>query len=422
MGIPNMKLKLPSRNWLIFLSLTGSFTTAVLYDRHAKKKIQQKWCNLVSHLADEALDTAAMPRKVTIFLSAPPGDGLSPAREHFREYVKPLLVAAAIDWDVIEGRKEGDVQRGLAEKLRWTRRRSGEGDRGVVENDEKERQRAALAEYRRTRGIPDIQEFNGMRGDIILGRHTWKEYVRGLHEGWLGPVDPTLPPPPESAPLDPVTTEFAQSGTTTQEPQIDEPESSTVTSPLDPPSPLESPKPNPDTLHFISPSQYPDSPTPPSIPPSFSPSTPIPFPHVLGFLNTPTRLYRFLTRRYLADAIGRQVSSIVLAPGVQRWDTERSTSESDSGELVETAGSGPIRAALEQEEVDWRKDVRRRDKDQEGQERVWLDDLVLDPRIAGRMTRFVALPREEEERAERIANGTEGPRVLEKPADRDGLR
>src|SRR5579862_5493860 len=123
-----MKLRLPSRNWLIFLSVTGSFTAAILYDRHAKKKIQQKWCDLVSHLADETLDTAAMPRKVTIFLSAPPGDGLSPAREHFREYVKPLLVAAAIDWEVIEGRKEGDVQKGLAEKLRSTRRRSGEGD------------------------------------------------------------------------------------------------------------------------------------------------------------------------------------------------------------------------------------------------------------------------------------------------------
>jgi mitochondrial import inner membrane translocase subunit TIM54 len=410
-----MKLKLPSRNWLIFLSVTGSFTAAVLYDRHAKKKIQQKWCNLVSHLADETLDTAAMPRKVTIFLSAPPGDGLSPAREHFREYVKPLLVAAAIDWEVIEGRKEGDVQKGLAEKLRWTRRRSGEGDQGVVESNEKERQRVALAEYRRTHGI---QEFDGVQGDIILGRHTWKEYVRGLHEGWLGPVDPILPSPSESTPQDPITTEFAPSGSTTQEPQVDEPgelESSTPTNPSD------SSTPNPDTLYSISPSQYPNAPIPPSIPASFNPSTPISFPHVLGFLNTPTRLYRFLTRRYLADAIGRQVASIVIAPGVQRWDLGRSVLEPNSGKLGETAGSETIQTALEQEEADWRKDVRRRDKDQEGQERVWLDDIILDPRIAGRMTRFVALPREEEERAERIANGTEGPRVLEKPADRDGL-
>lgn len=58
--------------------------------------------------------------------SAPPGDGLRAAREHFHEYVKPILVAGAVDWEVIEGRKEGDVRAGLAAKIRRLRRRNGE--------------------------------------------------------------------------------------------------------------------------------------------------------------------------------------------------------------------------------------------------------------------------------------------------------
>jgi import inner membrane translocase subunit TIM54 len=362
-----------------------------------------------------------MPRKVTVFLSAPPGDGLSPAREHFREYVKPLLVAAAIDWEVIEGRKEGDVQMGFAEKLRRTRRRLGEGEPGVVESDAKEVEKAAVAEYRRTHGI---HEFDGIRGDIVLGRHTWKEYVRGLHEGWLGPVD--LSPHTELASTDPSLNEFAASEPIFQESQSGESGETTSPPPANPPDPPPSTdalKPIPDTLPFISPSQYPNAPTPSTIPSSFDPSTPISFPHILGFLNTPTRIYRFLTRRHLADAIGREVACIVTAPGIQGWgyqpaDTARSASQSKDGQVLETIRSEAIQTALAHEEVDWQKRIRKRDNDQE---RVWLDGIILDPRIASRMTRFAPLPRDEEQRAERIAKGTESPIVLEKPADRDGL-
>ena len=32
-------------------------------------------------------------------------------------------------------------------------------------------------------------EFDGVAGDMVVGRHTWREYIRGSHEGWLGPVD-----------------------------------------------------------------------------------------------------------------------------------------------------------------------------------------------------------------------------------------
>jgi mitochondrial import inner membrane translocase subunit TIM54 len=56
---------------------------------------------------------------------------------------------------------------------------------------------------------------------------------------------------------------------------------------------------------------------------------------------------------------------------------------------------------LAQEEADYHKTARDRSKDEEGKERVWLDDMVLDARIAERMRRFV-IDAEVEGQANRI--------------------
>ncbi len=135
------------------------------------------------------MSATQMPRRITVFLSAPPGDSLRAAREHFHEYVKPLLVAGAMDWDVIEGRKEGDVRAGLAEKIRKRRRKAGEKPPKNAEGEAPEGGEDLVEELRGSAGIKDWQ---GVQGDLVLGRHTWKEYIRGTHEGWLGPLE--LPP------------------------------------------------------------------------------------------------------------------------------------------------------------------------------------------------------------------------------------
>ena len=59
---------------------------------------------------------------------------------------------------------------------------------------------------------------------------------------------------------------------------------------------------------YNSPADYAESALPAAIPAELGPAAPIPFPHVLGFSNTPTRLVRFLNRRKLADDIGREVA------------------------------------------------------------------------------------------------------------------
>jgi import inner membrane translocase subunit TIM54 len=308
--LPRFRAKLPSRNWLIFLSITGSFASAVLYDRRQRKKAQERWCHLVSHLARESLPVNQLPRKFTIYLAAPPGDGLRAAREYFTEYVKPVLVSAAIEWDVVEGRREGDVRAGLAERIRTARKKNGEKvtiDPEVAEDED------LVEGIRQKAGIRPSDE---LEGDIVIGRHTWKEYVRGLHEGWLGPLAPP-PEPPPILPAGEFSSEAGQSGMlsdTQVESEAENAKADNTNNPSSPgasePAPKPTPKPIRPTPPYISPSQYPSSVLASTTPRTLPPAVILPFPHLLGFLNTPLRIYRFLTQRYLTDEIGHMVADM----------------------------------------------------------------------------------------------------------------
>lgn len=403
----------------------------MLYDRRQKRLIQKKWCDLVSHIADETIPVNVIPRRVTIYLTAPPGDSVRTTRDHFREYIKPVLVAAALDWDVVEGRREGDVRAGLAERVRKLRKRRGEATEKPLEED-------AETVVQNIRDSVGIREWEGVQGDIVIGRNAWKEYVRGLHEGWLGPLDP----PPDPVTNTPSTTASSE----TPQPEVDQssptpdsaapsqrpsigvtatPSSSPTTEPPASPPPAEEPKPTkprvPPPYIPASTTAYASASLPPSLPSELGPSTTIPLPHILGFRNTPIRIYRFLTRRHLADDVGRQTAAVVLAtyrpfqhsssasplrdvPG----DTDSSssaTTDDTSPDSSTASRQWEQQTLLQHEEREWLKSVRER-KEGEG-ERVWIDDMVLDPRIAERMRRF-ELAGEKEERMQRILEGREG--------------
>lgn len=445
LGLPNFRFRLPSRNWMIFWTVVGSFTAAVIYDRRQKRHVQQKWSDLVAHLSKEPLPVNQSRRTLTVFLAAPPGDGLRAAREYFIDYVKPILVSAALDYEVIEGRREGDIRAGLAEKIRKQRRQAGEPS-SVKEEDGKD---SVIADLRRQKGI---QEEPGPRGDIVIGRHTWKEYIRGLHEGWLGPLDP--PPPP------PTTNEAQDSAASASESQAEKKPKENQGENKDQEERKEENKEDKKkeekkedekskgpTPAYITPAEYASRGLPRSIPDVFESSAPIPFPHLLGFLNTPIRIYRFINKRYLADDVGREVAAVVLASASRPYHegaTEESVSTVDSETSTTTKHRYEQEEVLAHEEQDWHKSVRkalqarkeqraaaaeasptattddssqqqqqqqeepgrRQDGTLENEEREWIDDIVLDPRIAQRMRRYVLAP-EEEERSQRIAEGKE---------------
>ncbi|KAK2626966.1 hypothetical protein QTJ16_004141 [Diplocarpon rosae] len=384
----NFRPKLPSRNWTIFLTLTGTFTAAVIYDKRETRRAQRKWCKLVEHISKEPLNPREMPRKLTVFLEGPPTDGLRVAQDHFKEYVKPILVASGLDWEFVQGRKEGDVRAELAEKIRNQRLPPGQR----TEED-------VVVETRRGNAI---REFEGPRGDIVIGRHTWKEYVRGLHEGWLGPLN--APPKLEPVEEKPVVEEPKGKEMMETAPGItlpSEPREADSLPPSEQPGAAspEKPKKPSQPAPFISVAAYPTASTPPDLPLELEPTVPISFPHILGFLNTPKRLYRFLNRRVLADSIGRDTAAIILSTyrpyhatstseeGASfTSDSLSSSSGSDSDETTTSVPqTAEIQAALLEEEKEWHKNARVRVPGEP--ERTWLEPVILDPRIASRMRR-----------------------------------
>lgn len=407
--------------------MVGSFTSALLYDRYQKKKAQQRWCHLVSHLKEEPLPVNMMPRKITIVLNAPPGDGLRVAREHFHEYIKPVLVAGAMDWEVIEGRKEGDVRAGLAEKIRKLRKRNGEVSMTEPVEEDAEDLRENV---RRQSGCKD---WEGVRGDLVLGRHTWKEYVRGLHEGWLGPLDPpqSIEKVPSDQPLlNTVSQPNAFSASLSQEAKAmndsppDTAESSPDSTPSQPSTDISSPSSTPEAEKvkekpskptpkppYILPTEYPSSPISSTVPPQFAPAVSLPLPHLLGFIHTPTRLYRFLTRRHLADTTGAITAALVLASYSRPY--QRSTEFAsavdpddsspsiviDEGAVTPTAEEWEQNSILKHEEQEWHKTAWKANEEGDTQERVWQEKMVIDPRIGPRMRTFAL-----EKGAERKAN------------------
>ncbi|CAK7199197.1 mitochondrial import inner membrane translocase subunit tim54 [Sporothrix eucalyptigena] len=396
LGLPHLPRKLPSRNWMIFWSISSSLAAAIIYDRREKKRATARWAAAVAPLAREPLtDVSAMPRRVTVYLEAPPGDGLRAAQDHFKEYIKPVLASSGLDWEFVVGRRQGDVRAVVAERVRRARR----ADHLDLSNEEMEADAPtdedALATLRQRNGIT---EYTGVKGDIVVGRHTWKEYVRGLHEGWLGPLKaPTETPEKTSTDISasPATegSTGAADGTQSSTDGASSPAPEAVTKP-EAPKPAEDaskPKRPPQIVPYNTVDDYPGSPLPRLIPAELGPSAPIPFPHLLGFLSTPTRLYRFLNRRSTADSIGREVAAVCFATA--------------SREFRETPGADyeyEQQAVLAHEEKDWIKSVW---KDDEAdikedptlltREKPWRNPVVIDPRIGNRMRRFEISPEHE---------------------------
>ncbi|KAI9460031.1 inner membrane protein import complex subunit Tim54-domain-containing protein [Russula earlei] len=183
-GIPpswlDKRPRLPSRNWLIFLSVTQSLIAYYAYDRHQSRKIRQGYVDRVKHLAEEALPPLDFPRTVTVYSAKWPGDDdWDRGSRYFRKYVKPIFVAAAIDYTVIVGKRHGDLATRVA-------------------NDVKSERRVALGLDPPSLSVPSLSDKGTTEakrrrvhegGTVIVGRPAFKEYVAGLRRGWTEPLE-----------------------------------------------------------------------------------------------------------------------------------------------------------------------------------------------------------------------------------------
>ncbi|KAI9226467.1 MAG: inner membrane protein import complex subunit Tim54-domain-containing protein [Piptocephalis tieghemiana] len=127
------------------------------------------------HLLQEASVLSEVPvapgeriRALRVFLTAPEqGGGVHNARAFFREYIKPVWDAAAMDYEVIECSSVGDVHDRVVSEVSRRRLRATGNDIKKKEEGEEEEEEV----------FPD--------GWVALGGSAWREMLAGLNEAYL---------------------------------------------------------------------------------------------------------------------------------------------------------------------------------------------------------------------------------------------
>ncbi|KAF7322400.1 hypothetical protein HMN09_00017900 [Mycena chlorophos] len=267
-GVPPWLLdkrpKLPSRNWLIFLSFTSSCVGLYAYDRRQCRAIRQEYIDKVKDFAEERVDSMYRPRRVTVYGGRWPGDeDYDQSLKYFRKYVKarPILVAAAVDFTMVGGKRLGDVAERVADFIKAQRRREAGLD--------------IVPEVYRSLPMyvpPDKeQEYYLEGGIIIIGRPTFKEFMEGLKRGW-------------TEPLDKVDREELLAQELEADGRFDDVEEGDLPSQQQP-SPL-------------APMAYPTSSAPLPIIPPLPPIALVPFTNLLGFTKIPLMIWDWFNRRH----------------------------------------------------------------------------------------------------------------------------
>lgn len=415
MGIP--KFGLPSRNWMIFWTVLAGIGGGIAYDKYQQSQIRKKYMKLVEHLGEEVYSQQRIPRKLTIFIAPPPNDFLEESLRYFRKYVKPILNSAAIDYEIYTENRQGDIRSQVAEKIRQLRRSQNEKQAETKSENDEFKHRHDLYEAKDVLGLYQlVNPFTPVRDDevnvenaggvLCIGRGTYKEYMTGVHEGLLGPLEqPVIETEPKSGDIDskvaenePKSTEVDQKVAEIEpknaeidqkvaeiEPQTPESGSTEVKS-LD--AKLEENKEKEEATDddeeklppvpkpYITADQYTNSQLAPElnfgqgpilndnkVPVLFEqPVYVYPVPNLLGFFNTPQKIYRYFTKRTVAEDYGKRTLSII-------YNLNRSFEYKD-------------KFAGKEEELDWPKKWIEKGKEN-GSE--WVQELELDDRVTTRM-------------------------------------
>ncbi|CAO1620375.1 unnamed protein product [Sympodiomycopsis kandeliae] len=202
LGIPEAVLrwkpKPPSRNTSIFLTVSTTLISLYVYDRRECKKIRQEYIDQVSHLSQETLQPYEYPRKISVYGAKSPGDDdYDKSILYFKRYVRPVLKAAGIDWEVLNGMRHGGLAREVRERT-YARRRQLQGlepwgiepsspgaEIGPPSPDSIEAQAAAANLQSPFSLSPEQQMQRELDGAVVVvGRPAFKEYMWGLKEGW----------------------------------------------------------------------------------------------------------------------------------------------------------------------------------------------------------------------------------------------
>lgn len=377
MGIP--RLRVPSRNWSIFWALTGSIAGGIWYDRRERRRVRQEWKDKVSHLANVPISALELPRKVTVYIAPPPNDYLDATLKHFRDYIKPILTAAAVDYEVVEENQQGTIRYKVAEDIRNERRERAGLPTSGYQKDELDNRIDSRVSRDLTGGV------------LCVGRGAYKEYLSGVQEGYMGPLEEpafikeeaeakkalalakaaeeSADKPAEAA------ADVSASENSAETVAVDSIESSnesadTVAEPAKPQETQsadqekEEKKKEPRAPEsWLRAEHYDEA----KVDDTFYTANLQPFgvfrhPQLLGILNTPWRIVRFFNQRKLANEMGELTAAVV---------------------LCQTRPFVPEDADLAiSDESDWPSSWKQNGRDANSE---WMREFKVDPRIAARL-------------------------------------
>jgi len=202
-----------------------------------------------------------------------------------------MLVAAAIDYEIINGNHYGALTGKVCDDIKKKRREAA----GLQKTREEELNTFSPLPGDRTAAAKARRQLEG--GTVIIGRHTLKEYMEGLSRGWSGSAKAVDQDEDFAATLSDDVFDDPLGPQTVQERKP----LSSLGSPLSPPADL--PR-NPSGSLFGTIKKAPHAPTfnmtdePPAPIPPQPPIGLVPFTNHLGFLQVPYMIYDFFTERY----------------------------------------------------------------------------------------------------------------------------
>ena len=319
LGIPESVLawkpRLPSRNWCIFLASVAAVGYLYYDDRRQCKKILEEYKDRVRGLSEHSMHPLEQPRKVLVYTAKYPGDdNYDVGTIYFKRYVKPILVAAAVDYEILSGTSYGNLARELRNRIH-DRRRNLAGLEPWTTNT------VAGTSLPTTLSPAQFLQRELEGAVVLVGRPALKEWAWALKEGWGS----SIPAKPVDY-SEKLASELSEDGAFEEEPEepgidssstidnIDEPAASSVTATPGQGfalptqiglqslqgrslSPLGSTQPVAARIKAteVSPSEQslpPVSPIPAQPPICF-----VDFTNLVGFVNIPRRIARFFYRR-----------------------------------------------------------------------------------------------------------------------------
>ncbi|WFD26663.1 mitochondrial import inner membrane translocase subunit tim54 [Malassezia nana] len=181
-GIPESVLKwkprLPSRNWCIFWTSVAAVSYLYYEDRRQCKKIMEEYKERVRGLSESTMHPLEHPRKVHVYTAKYPGDdNYDVGVRYFKRYVKPILVAAAVDYEITSGTKYGNLARELRDRIHERRRNLAGLEPWTTNTVPGTSLPTTLspAQYLQ-------RELDG--AVVLIGRPAFKEWAWALREGW----------------------------------------------------------------------------------------------------------------------------------------------------------------------------------------------------------------------------------------------